>query len=79
MDTSFSRPGGNITGTTWFSPDPMAKRLELLNQIVPNALVVAQLIDQNFEDSIRQIPQVEDAARRLGLQLIVLGSAQQAI
>jgi putative ABC transport system substrate-binding protein len=23
---SFNRPGGNITGATWFSPDPMAKR-----------------------------------------------------
>jgi putative ABC transport system substrate-binding protein len=71
---SLNRPGGNITGTTWFSPDPMAKRLELLHQIVPNAAVVAQLIDQNFEDSVRQIPRVEAAARAMGLQLIVLGS-----
>jgi ABC-type uncharacterized transport system substrate-binding protein len=70
---SFNRPGGNITGATWFSPDPMAKRLELLHQIVPNAAVVAQLVDQNFQDSVRQIPEVEDAARALGLQLVVLG------
>jgi len=71
---SFNRPGGNITGATWFSPDPMAKRLDLLHQIVPKAAVVAQLIDQNFEDSVRQIPLVEAAARALGLQLIVLGN-----
>jgi putative tryptophan/tyrosine transport system substrate-binding protein len=71
---SFNRPEGNITGATWFSPDPMAKRLELLHQIVPNAAIVAQIIDQNFEDSVRQVPQIEDAARRLGLQLIVLGN-----
>jgi putative ABC transport system substrate-binding protein len=70
---SLNQPGGNITGATWFSPDPMAKRLELLHQIVPNAAVVAQLVDQNFQDSVRQIPQVEEAARTLGLQLIVLG------
>jgi putative tryptophan/tyrosine transport system substrate-binding protein len=71
---SLNRPGGNITGATWFSPDPMAKRLDLLHQIVPKAAVIAQLIDQNFEDSVRQIPVVEAAARALGLQLIVLGN-----
>jgi putative tryptophan/tyrosine transport system substrate-binding protein len=70
---SMNRPNGNITGATWFSPDPMAKRLDILHQIVPNADVIAQLVDQNFSDSVLQIPEVKNAADALGVQLVVVG------
>ncbi|MGA9010505.1 MAG: ABC transporter substrate-binding protein [Xanthobacteraceae bacterium] len=70
---SLNRPNGNITGATWFSPDPMAKRIDLLHQIVPNAVVIAQFVDQSFSDSVLQIPEVKKAANALGLQLVVLG------
>ena len=71
---SMNRPNGNITGATWFSPDPMAKRLELLHQIVPNAVVIAQLVDQNFSDSVLQIPKVKNAADAFGVQLVVVSA-----
>jgi putative ABC transport system substrate-binding protein len=71
---SLNRPNGNITGATWFSPDPMAKRLDLLHQIVPNAVVIAQLLDQNFSDSVLQIPEVKNAANAFGVELVVLGA-----
>ncbi len=70
---SLNRPSGNITGATWFSPDPMAKRIDLLHQIVPNAVVIAQFVDQNFSDSVLQMPEVKKAANALGLQIVVLG------
>jgi putative tryptophan/tyrosine transport system substrate-binding protein len=70
---SLNRPDGNITGATWFSPDPMTKRLDLLHQIVPNAVMIAQFIDENFSDSVLQIPAVKKVANALGLQLVVLG------
>lgn len=35
--TSLARPEGNITGSTFFSPQLMAKRLELLKEMLPQA------------------------------------------
>jgi len=69
---SLNRPNANVTGATWFSVDPMAKRLGIIHQIVPNATVIAHLVDQNFPASALHVAQVQEAARALGLQLIVL-------
>ncbi|MGB8177517.1 MAG: ABC transporter substrate binding protein, partial [Pseudolabrys sp.] len=32
---SLSRPGGNVTGTTFLGPELVSKRLQLLREIVP--------------------------------------------
>ena len=37
--SSLARPGGNIIGTTYFDPELHAKRLELLKEAVPRAIV----------------------------------------
>src|SRR5262249_53511225 len=36
---SFNRPGGNVTGATSLSPEALAKRLQLLHELVPSAKV----------------------------------------
>src|SRR6266567_5845268 len=41
--TSLARPGGNITGLSFFSPELVGKRLELLKQAVPGVSRVAVL------------------------------------
>jgi putative ABC transport system substrate-binding protein len=69
---SLNRPGGNITGASFFGVDLAAKQLSLLNEIVPNAAVIGFLLDENVPDAVAQVPAVQEAARRLGLQLIVL-------
>jgi putative ABC transport system substrate-binding protein len=43
--TSLARPGGNMTGVTWLSTALGAKRLGLLNQMAPNAAIVALLVN----------------------------------
>ena len=44
---SINRPGGNVTGVSWFSIDVSAKRLALLHEIAPAATVVAFLTNTN--------------------------------
>ena len=66
---SLSRPGGNTTGLTIFSPELSAKRLELLKEIVPDLTRVAALWDPTAVAS--QLQMTENAARSLGIDLHV--------
>ena len=69
---SLNHPGGNVTGASFFGVDLAAKQLSLLHEFIPNAAVVGFLLDQNVPDAVAQVPSVQEAARKLGLQLIVL-------
>jgi ABC-type uncharacterized transport system substrate-binding protein len=40
---SLARPGGNVTGTTFLGPELVAKRLQLLRDVVPGLARVAAL------------------------------------
>jgi putative ABC transport system substrate-binding protein len=48
-----------------------AKRMELLQQIVPNAKTVAVLGDPGYAAFERELPEVEAAAKKLGWRLVV--------
>jgi putative ABC transport system substrate-binding protein len=69
---SFNRPGGNITGVSFFSSQLGAKRLELLHEMVPRAAVIAMLADPNTPTDETQISEAQEAARVIGLDLLVL-------
>jgi putative ABC transport system substrate-binding protein len=73
--TSLARPGGNLTGINFFSLELVAKRLELLRELVPGAARVAVLVNPaiatNTETTLRD---VEPAARAVGLQIQVLNA-----
>ena len=67
--SSLARPGGNITGTTYFAPELAAKRLELLKEAVPRIRRVAVLInpDNPINASVQQA--VETTAKLLKVEL----------
>jgi putative tryptophan/tyrosine transport system substrate-binding protein len=69
---SLNRPGESITGVSWFGADLEPKQLSLLHELVPNAAVIALLVDLNATDAVSRVSQVQAAARALGLQLVVL-------
>ena len=71
---SLARPGGSITGVSWFGADLEAKQLSLLHELVPDAAVIALLVDLNVPDATSRVSQVQAAARVLGLQLVVLNA-----
>jgi putative ABC transport system substrate-binding protein len=66
---SLARPGGNLTGFTNIFLELMPKRLELLSELVPQARVIALLVNGRAEDQIRV---VQEAARAKGVQLAIL-------
>jgi putative tryptophan/tyrosine transport system substrate-binding protein len=69
---SLNRPGGNITGVIQFASGLEAKRLGLLHDLVPKAATIAVLVNPNFADAENQLRDVQVAAVRLGLQLVIV-------
>jgi len=67
---SLARPGGNVTGVTHFTPELMAKRVQLLKDLLPKASRFAVLrLPGGMQDFI--VRDMEAAARQLGVQLQV--------
>jgi putative ABC transport system substrate-binding protein len=75
---SFAKPGGNATGVTIFSGGLAAKRLGLLRDLVPQAKVVAVLINTDWPASLRFQTDVETAAKAIGLPVRVLKANNEA-
>jgi len=65
---SLARPGGNVTGLSLQQPDTSAKRLELLHEVVPNLRRVAIMANAANSVNVREMPEVQAAARKLGLE-----------
>ena len=70
--TSLSRPGGNATGVTLFSSTLMAKRLEFLREIAPNARLIVLLMNPDNLNYAVDIAASEKAARDLGRQTMIV-------
>jgi len=69
---SLARPGGNLTGVSLMLVELMPKRLELLSELVPQAGLIALLVNPNGPAAARVIKEVQEAARTKGVQLTVL-------
>jgi len=67
---SLARPGGNITGTSWFNTELSAKRLQLLKEAFPAVSRVAVL--REAVGGASSVRATMAAARSLGVQLQVL-------
>jgi len=70
--TSLARPGGNLTGFTIMGAELPPKRLELLAQMVPQAGVIALLVNPNNSTNAPMIRDMQQAARAKGVELPVL-------
>jgi putative ABC transport system substrate-binding protein len=72
LAASLSRPGGNLTGVVILSADLAAKKLEILHELLPDAAVVAMLVNPTNPISEPETRATQDAARSLGVQLHIL-------
>jgi putative ABC transport system substrate-binding protein len=74
--TSLARPGGNATGINFFASELVAKRLEILRELVPGAARVAALVNPtNPASAETTLRDVTGAARGMGLLIQVLNAS----
>ena len=67
---SIARPGGNLTGVNLFNTEVVAKRLDLLRELVPRAARIAVLVNPNDVASTETtVRDAKAAAAAIGLQI----------
>jgi ABC-type uncharacterized transport system substrate-binding protein len=66
---SLNRPGGNITGSTFFNPELCAKRLELIKEAVPPIIRVGVLLNPDNPIHLPCLQEMERTANSINLEL----------
>jgi putative ABC transport system substrate-binding protein len=66
---SLARPGGNITGSSNFSAELSAKRLELLKEVFPDLQRVGVMFNPDNAVNDRNLPVMEQMAKTLNLTM----------
>jgi len=74
---SLNRPGGNVTGVSQLSIELEGKRLGLLHELIPNASVIAMLVNPTFQGTDSITNDMQMAAHTLGLKLKVLHASSE--
>jgi putative ABC transport system substrate-binding protein len=74
---SINRPGGNITGVVFSVTPLLAKLLGMLDELVPKASIIAVLRDPNGPDVESQSRDLEEAARAIGRQILMVNAANE--
>jgi putative ABC transport system substrate-binding protein len=75
---SLSRPGGNITGTTYLNVEIGPKLLELLREVMPAATTAAVLNNPTNPNAETVSRNLHEAAHKLGLEVHVLNVSNDA-
>jgi ABC-type uncharacterized transport system substrate-binding protein len=76
---SLARPGGNLTGIAVMATELMPKRLELLSELVPQAGMIALLVNANSPSAQSQMRDVQEAAgaKRVRLHILKAGTESE--
>jgi putative ABC transport system substrate-binding protein len=69
------RPGGNLTGVTFFAAELGPKRLELLRELVPDANTIALLVNPTNPLTELSVRSMQAAARSIQRQIITAGAS----
>jgi putative ABC transport system substrate-binding protein len=69
---SLSRPEANVTGVSWFAAEMGQKHIEVLHELVPQAALIALLLNPNNPESGFHEHSAHEGARALGRRLLVL-------
>jgi len=72
---SFNRPNGNLTGITLQTVFMEPKRLGLLRDLVPRALLIGVLLNSSFALAASQRQEIEEAARGIGQRIVIVDAS----
>ena len=74
---SLNRPGGNVTGVTYVTNELGPKRLGLLRDLVPNAGLIAALVNPTNPNSESDTKDLLNAAESVGMTIEVLQASTE--
>ena len=75
--SSINRPGGNLTGVYIFFSDVETKKLGLLRELVPNAALIAALMNPSFPTANNQTQELHKAADKLGQRIQIINASSE--
>jgi putative tryptophan/tyrosine transport system substrate-binding protein len=74
---SLNQPGGNVTGITIFGAAAVAKRMQLLREVVPQTATLAYLVNPNNPNHGIELRAAETAAHSLGMEMFVINAGSE--
>ena len=77
LAASLARPGGHATGATVISATLWPKRLELLRDLIGQAVVVAVLVNPDNATADPAIKSIETAAKNIGQPIILVNATAE--
>ena len=69
---SLVKPGGNVTGFSVQSIDLVAKRIEILRELLPDLRQLAVIADAGYSASVLEKDEVQSSARKFGIEVDLL-------
>jgi putative tryptophan/tyrosine transport system substrate-binding protein len=72
-----NRPGGNITGATFFNNALGPKRLQVLRDVAPKATVIALLVNPTNPNTEFDVHEIDTAARSLGIRILRVNAGSE--
>src|SRR5215203_1502398 len=73
--TSLNRPGGNVTGASFFASEVISKALGLLHDVIPKGIFVAVLSNPKSPETELQLADIDKAARELGREVQIFDAS----
>jgi len=73
--TSLNRPGGNVTGASFFASEVISKALGLLHDVMPKDIFVAVLSNPKSPETELQLTDIGKAARELGREVRIFDAS----
>jgi putative ABC transport system substrate-binding protein len=67
--SSLAKPGGNITGATSISGEVIAKRLQMMRELLPMLTRIAIVVRESSPTAAQYVKESKTAARNLGIEL----------
>jgi putative ABC transport system substrate-binding protein len=74
---ALNRPGGNLTGVTFWVWELAPKRLEILHELAPTATLIAVLVNPTDFGAEGLARTMQASGRALGLEIVILNASNE--